>query len=175
MASIRKHRGKWQVRVRRAGLRPITKSFTVRSDALERARQMEIRADRCDLPDNPKQFQKITLADLVKRYRDEVSTGKKGREIETVVLNAFLRHPICTGRLSDLTTEDFAQYRDERLKTIKPTSLKRQLDPIRNLFEVARTEWRIPIRVNPLTSLKLKAATVRRERRLHDTQQQGPS
>jgi integrase len=166
MASIRKHRDKFQVRVRRSGLRPLTKTFSVRKDALEWARHMEVRADRCDLPTDPKQLQQITLADLVKRYRDEVSTGKKGREMETIVLNAFLRHPICTRKLSDLTTEDFAQYRDERLKTIKPTSLKRQLHPIHNLFEVARTEWGIPILTNPLTALKLKTDADRRERRL---------
>ena len=30
MATIRKHRDRWQVRVRRAGLRPMSKSFAVR-------------------------------------------------------------------------------------------------------------------------------------------------
>ena len=66
----------------------------------------------------------------------------------------------------ELRTEDFAVYRDLMLQTIKPTSLKRYLDPVHNLFEVARHEWGLPLRDNPLDRLKLKAPSQRRERRL---------
>jgi integrase len=44
--------------------------------------------------------------------------------------------------------------------------LKRQLDPIHNLFEVAKREWGLPIKENPLANLNLKAPTQKRERRL---------
>jgi integrase len=57
-------------------------------------------------------------------------------------------------------------YRDERLKEVKPTTLKRQLGPIRHMFEVARNEWGLPLRENPLDKLQLKAPDQRRERRL---------
>jgi len=168
MASIRNHQGKWQVRVRREGLRPLSKSFILKKDALEWARQMELRADRRDLPEDPRQLQQFTLGELVKRYRDEVTIQKRSREIETAFLNAFLKHPICSRKLSEIRTEDFAQYRDERLTTIKPVSLKRQLDPVHNLFEVAKREWGLPILVNPLAALKLRVMATRRERRLND-------
>ena len=45
MASIRKHRGKWQARVRRDGV-AVTKTFTLRKDASAWAREIETRADR---------------------------------------------------------------------------------------------------------------------------------
>jgi integrase len=64
--------------------------------------------------------------------------------------------------------EDFAAYRDERLRTIKPLSLKRELAPIHHLFEIARDEWGLPIRENPLDKLQLKAPDQRRERRLRE-------
>jgi len=83
----------------------------------------------------------MTLGDLVKRYRDTVTIRKKRCGIETIVLNAFLRHPICRKTLRGLSTADFAAYRDERLKTIKPVSLKRDLGTVRSIFEVANTEW----------------------------------
>ena len=89
MATIRKHRDKWQVRIRRAGLRPISKSFAVRRDAMEWGRQMEVRADRADLPTDPKALERITLGDLVRRYIDTVSSRKKTAATETIVLNAF--------------------------------------------------------------------------------------
>ncbi len=43
MASVRYHRGKYQVRVRRQDTRPITRTFTLRKHALEWARHMEVK------------------------------------------------------------------------------------------------------------------------------------
>ena len=40
---------------------------------------------------------------------------KRGANVERAVLNAFLLHPICRKRLSDLAGTHFAAYRDERL------------------------------------------------------------
>src|SRR3979411_265067 len=144
MASIRYHRGKYQARVRRQDMRPITKTFTLRKDALEWARLMEVKADRRDLPEDTKVLQTITLGDLVRRYRDEVTVLKKGRETETEVLNAFLRHQNCARKIAELGKKDFAEYRDERLIKIQPSSLRRQLDPIQNMFDVAKEEWALP-------------------------------
>jgi integrase len=166
MATIRKHRDKWQVQVRRAGIRPMSKSFAVRKDALEWARHIERQADRHELPTDPKALQSVTLGDLVRRYRDTVSPTKKTAATETIVLNALLTRQICSKRLSELRTEDFAVYRDQRLKVIKPTSLKRELTPVRHLFEVARDEWGLPVKENPLDRLQLDAPDQRRERRL---------
>jgi len=42
------------------------------------------------------------------------------------------------------------------------------LSPIQNLFEVARTEWGLPIRENPISKLKIAVECNRRESRLRD-------
>ena len=169
MASIRKRSGKYQVQVRRIGQPHISRSFIERKDALQWARQMEIAADRHDLPTVlDRRALNITLSELVGRYRDTITVGKRGGHIERIVLNAFALHPICRKSLAQLRTADFATYRDDRLKEIKPGSLKRQLGPIHNLFEIARNEWGIPIRENPLDKLKLVAPDQRRERRLKE-------
>ena len=73
MATIRKHRDKWQVQIRRAGLRQMSRSFALRKDALEWARDMERQADRHELPMDPKALKQVTLGDLVRRYRDTIS------------------------------------------------------------------------------------------------------
>lgn len=166
MATIRKRKDKWQVQVRRIGHMPFSKTFNIKKDAIAWARQTEVQADRAELPTDPKALQAVTLGELVRRYRDTVSVKKRAYENERVSLNAFLTHRICARRLSDLRTEDFAAFRDDRLRTVKPVSLKRQLDPIHNLFEIAKDEWGLPIRENPLDRLKLKAPTQKRERRL---------
>jgi len=168
MATIRKRGDKWQVQFRRAGLCPISRSFHVRADAQAWARHMEVKADRRDLPTDPKALERVTLSELVVRYRDSVSAAKRSYERERLFLRVFLGYPICAKRLSELRTEDFAAYRDERLRTIKPLSLKRELAPIHHLFEIARDEWGLPIRENPLDKLQLKAPDQRRERRLRE-------
>jgi integrase len=168
MATIRKRGTRWQVQVRRKGEHPQSKSFINRKDAEAWARQTEIQADRRELPQDPRQLERYTLGELVIRYRDTVTPNKRAAKVETIVLNAFLRHPICAKRLSNLSATDFASYRDERLKEVKAYSLKRMLSPIQNLFEVAKSEWRLPIRDNPISKLKIACLNNRRERRLRE-------
>lgn len=129
MASIRKHRTKWQVQVRRTGLPALSKSFINRKDAEIWARQKELQIDRRELPKDPKQLERITLAQLVIRYRETITPHKRAAAFETIILNAFLRHSICNKKISDLTVQDFAAYRDERLRHVKASSLKRMLAP----------------------------------------------
>lgn len=166
MATIRKRTGKWQVQIRRAGTRHLSKSFLIRKDAETWARHMEAKADRDDLPIDVRQLRQVVLRDLVLRYQQEITPKKQGASVEHVVLDRFMRDPICALKLSELRTEDFARYRDQRLKSIKATTLKRQLNPVRHLFEVARNEWGLPIRENPVAKLGLKTVSDRRERRL---------
>jgi integrase len=166
MATIRKRQRKWEVQVRRAGQRATSRSFHIRKDAEAWARQMEVRADRADLPADPKTMRRIKLGDLVERYRDSVSIHKRSHDKERFFLNTLISHAISRKTLSELRAEDFAGYRDERLKHIQPASLKRELTPIRHMFKIARDEWHIPINNSPLDKLQLKAPDQRRERRL---------
>jgi integrase len=166
MATIRKRKNKWEVQIRRKGHPAVSRSFYVLKDAEEWARHIERLADRGELPADPSALRGVTLGQLVERYRDTVSPRKRTHEAERFALNAFLRHPICRRPVSDVTKAHFAGYRDERLKCIKPASVKRALVPIHNLYEVARTEWDLPIRENPLNGLKIEDSDQRRERRL---------
>lgn len=166
MATIRKRGDKWQVQIRRTGQHPISRSFITRKDAEAWGRLMEVQADRRDLPADPKALERVTLAELVERYRDSVTVTKRGQGPERIFLTAFLRHRICEKRLSDLTGADFAAYRDERLAKVKLATVKRQLAPIQNMFEIARKEWGLPIRENPPAAMQFNGSDRKRERRL---------
>ncbi|MER9095911.1 site-specific integrase [Mesorhizobium sp. M0700] len=174
MATLRKRNGRWQVQVRRQGFPTQSRSFLSKADANEWARAIERQHDRHELGLDRKALRSMTLADLVTRYRDEVVPKKKGSAVETILLNRFLRHPICQKALYGLSTADFAAYRDQRLKEPKhrsdkpvtPKSLKRELSPLSHMFRHAVVEWEIPVR-NPLDGLKLKVTDNKRERRLH--------
>jgi integrase len=127
---------------------------------------MEVQADRRDLPSDPKSLQRVTLGQLVERYRDTVSVRKRGYDVERIVLNAFLRHRICRKPLSEIGASDFASYRDERLMAIRASTLRRELAPLHNMFEIAKDEWGLPLRENPLRKVRVTAGQQRRERRL---------
>jgi hypothetical protein len=110
MPTIRKRGQKYQVQVRRSGQRQLSRSFHLLRDAQTWARQAELEADRRGLPADPKALKQITLGELVGRYRDTITPRKRSAEVERAVLNAFLRHPICRFKISEITRADFAAY-----------------------------------------------------------------
>lgn len=124
MATIRKRGDKYHVQFRRKGFATLTRSFLKLSDAKEWGRTVELKADRHELSPNKKALDGITLGDLVIRYRDTVVPALKGSARETITLNAFLRQPMCRKTLSELTTSDFANYRDEQLRSVTAKSLQ---------------------------------------------------
>ena len=138
----------------------------LRKDAATWARMIEVQADRVDLPADPSCLKTTTLGDLVRRYKVEKTRNKRGAKVEQAVLSRFLLDPICSLTLANIRVDDFAKFRDQKLKSITPGSLKRQLNPVRNLFEVARLQWGLPIRENPVAKLAFKASDRKRDRRL---------
>ena len=165
MGAIRKRGVNWQVQIRRQGMSPVTRTFAKKSDATEWARFIESKADRNDLPPNTKILSALSLRELVERYLAEVVVYKKGAEVESIILNRFLREPMCARKLATISQTDFSSYRDRRLKEIRANSLSRQLSPLRNMFRIARQEWGIPVQ-NPLVGLRLESNDNKRERRL---------
>jgi integrase len=172
MATIRKRNGKFQVQIRRHNQLLASKTFHALRDAQRWARQTELEADKGELDIRSTDLQNITLAELARTYRDKITPRKKSAKAERYVLQAFLRHPICNLRLKQLTRANFARYRDERLLHISEAGLARELNTIRHILNVARTEWGIPIKENPVEGLRLKARDNRRERRLRDGEQE---
>lgn len=166
MATIRRRNGKWQAQVRRKGFPEVSKTFSLKTDALEWAREQERQADKGELGKPSLNLSQIMLSELVERYLQTVVPIKKSAKTETIVLEAFLRHRICKKSLDKLTTADFAKYRDERLQKVVSATVKRQLNPIHHMFEIARHEWDIPLKTNPLERLSLNYIDRRRERRL---------
>ncbi|WP_245323534.1 site-specific integrase [Bradyrhizobium stylosanthis] len=127
---------------------------------------MEVQADRSELPADSSVLKSVKLGDLITRYRKEVTPKKRGGKVEDAVLARMLLDAICKLPLSTLTTADFARYRDRRLACVAPTTLKRQLNPIQHLFEVAKRDWGFPIKDNPIKALRFYAKMRMRTRRL---------
>jgi integrase len=110
---------------------------------------------------------RMTVGDLITRYRDSVSQRKKCRSTERYVLNAFLRTDIARLSLSEVRPTDFARYRDERLRKVKAATINRELGPIQHAFEIAVREWGLPLPSNPVGAIRKPAPDGARVRRLH--------
>lgn len=167
MATFRFRADRWQVQIRRKGSPPVTKTFILKRDAEAWARQTEACLERGDIPAEIRSSsERRTLAEIVIRYRDTISIRKKGHDVERIVLNAFLRDPIAALWADALTQGDFAEYRDRRLLTVCSNTLRREFSTLHHMLEVARSEWSLSLRANPLHKLRVGRSSPHRERRL---------
>ena len=168
MATIRKLRGRWQAQVRRKGMAPRAKSFDKKADAEQWARSLEAEVDRCgSLPDT-RIAENTTLGEIMTRYRDEISPTKRS----IIRINALLRRPICHRTLTLLSSSDIATYRDERLKTVAPATVVRELNTISHALEIAQREWGVYLARNPVKLVRRPTPPRGRTRRLEGDEEQ---
>ena len=168
MATIRKRGSRWQAQVRRRGCATASKTFALKADAVRWAAGVEVDNERLGFAPSPSHHQQSTLGDLIRRYRDTVVIGQRSQPNETAVLNAFLRQPIASLRLTELSAAHFSAYRDERLKSVKPGTIIRELGLIQHALEVARKEWGIPLATNPVKAISKPKSDRPRDRRLQE-------
>ena len=167
MATIRKRKDSWQVQVRRRGNPIISKTFRRYQDAQEWARHMEIKADRKDLdPITCPEAANATVSDMITKYQREVLPHKRSRTVQGYVLSRFQRHPIANRKVSEITTQDFIGFKEERLAEVSATTFNHQIAIISHAFETAIKEWNWPIRSNPIKNLRRPKNNPGRERRI---------
>lgn len=166
MANLRIRNGKWQAQVRRKGHKPRTRSFASKVDAQKWARQIEAELERAAIPFDHSRLEKTTIADLLVRYRLEVTPRKRGTVPELQRIERFLGESWAKLPLTAATAERFSQYRDRRLAKVQPGTVIRELGLLRSIFETGIREWGYNLPVNPIAVLKKPPAPEGRDRRL---------
>ncbi|NOE35358.1 hypothetical protein [Ruegeria sp. HKCCD7318] len=168
MASILKRpSGKWQAQVRVNGTSR-SKTFTTKKDAMFWARDMETRAERCHLLINPADLRTETLGNILKRYVREVVPLKQAGRNEACMISSILRNDatLCTTRLDRLNSTLFTEWRDARLRRMKPASVCRYLGVVQHALDIAMREWGVPLPANPVRdvtssrALRCKSAAI---------------
>jgi integrase len=170
MASILK-RGEfsYQAVIRRRGFPSQTKTFDTKGEAQRWARMVERDMDRGAWRDSSA-AEKSTLADVLRRYLAEVTPAKKGAGIEATKINAMLRDPICSLRMSAVSSMDLASWRDRRLKAVKGSTVNREMAIISHAIEIARKEWGMHIE-NPCRVVRRAQGSAPRDRRINGDEQ----
>jgi len=154
----------WQVQVRKMGQPLQTKTFETRALAEQWARSIEVEMDKGVFISRA-EAESTTLKELLERYLDEVTPLKKGAASETNRLKALMRLPLARRFVASIRGLDIARFRDERLRKVTPSTVKRDLVLLGHAFEVAHKEWGIHFH-NPVRDIKLPSENRPRDRRL---------
>jgi hypothetical protein len=139
-STIRKRGQSWQVQVRKNAHSPISRTFKLKADAECWARQIETDIERAPLGFDRGKLRALTLGDLVRRYRDQITPRKRGAQTERYRLASLLRHKLASLTLERLTPGPIVAYREERLTVVGPQSVRPELNLIRHILNIARRE-----------------------------------
>jgi len=144
----------------------MSRTFTLKNDAEVWARQTEASIERSDFPDSDRSLKGIKLRQLLERYEETITPLKKSRAAEKYLLRTIKSHPIARLCLSKLTPAMVTIYRDDRLRSVSPSSVRRELAILQHCLEVARNEWGVALQQNPVSKIKKPAQGKARERRV---------
>lgn len=135
MASIVRIKSGWRVFVFRNGARA-TKVLPTRREAQDWGREKESELSALTGTGGHE------FGMLAKRYVEQVTPRKRSVTWEKNVIRRlteeFGRHT----RLADIDAPEISAWRDRRLLTVKASSWIREANLLRNMFTVARDEWR---------------------------------
>ena len=170
MATIERRGMKWRAKVRRKGMRPVSKTFDRRSDAEAWARQLEARVDLGDFIDGAA-ARGTTVRDGLERYAREVTPEKKGAKQEMVRIRWWLEQPIVDLPMSSVRASDITAVRDALVAEGKaPTTVSNKINIISALYRHAAAEWDMEGLRNPVQGIKRPRANRRRKRRPTDNE-----
>jgi len=173
MATIRQRNGNWTVSIRRQGYPAQYATFDTKSDAKSWAADVETKMRKSVFIDTSLS-DKTQLRTILKRYSDEISVHKRGAVQEKSKIKMICKHPIATKMLTQITSADIAQYRDDRLNgysEVKPVGAKttrEELNIIGHSLKIASSEWNIVLpHGNPVNDVRKPASNKgARDRRL---------
>ena len=163
MATIRKRGNRYHVQIRRRG-QSITRTFDRLATAKSWIPKIEGDIER-QLYVDTSGTERTTVLELLQRYQRQISPSHKGQQVEAYRLRTLKKH-LGALRLIHLTNKEIASYRDDRLKEISPSSLKRELTILSRVLTIASRDWGISIPQNPVKMISLPKADKARTRRL---------
>jgi len=144
MANITKLKsGKWRVQIRSHN-KYISKSFLKKAHASMWAREIEYQLDR-DQYEDFSDSARISLGELITRYRDEITPHKKGRDTEKYKLNFILRHKIAKVKLLSLKAKQVIDFKKDISEGRAASTINKYIHYIYTVWETAKLNWDIAL------------------------------
>lgn len=160
MASYTKTKNGWRVQIARRGVR-LSRTFATKAAGAAWA----IKEETAILDGAAQKWPRKTVGEALDRYEAEVTPGKGSARAETARLRAFRREfPLIAAKIiSDVDSSDIAGWRDAMLKRISPGGVRRIGNSLRNVWTIARKEWRW-CGESPWSAVRMPADNPERER-----------
>lgn len=104
---------------------------------------------------------RLTFGELLDRYAADISPRKRGGRWERIRIEAMTRgrpeafppvlpDPLCYVRVADLDERHFSAWRDRRMRSVTPGTVRREWSLLSSACTVAINEWRLMDR-HPMT------------------------
>lgn len=161
MAYIQPHKGGYRVHIRRTGFPAQSRIFPTKRLAQQWAAEVESNLLDRRAGHVPSQ----TLRQVLDRYMEEVSALKKGSGKEALRVESLIKNfpKLAAKNIDEITTDDWAEWREARLKQVTKGSVQRDISLYRNVFTVAQKEWKI-IKESPFVGLRMPGQNPARDR-----------
>lgn len=130
---IRQRGMKYQARVNKGGIEK-SKTFDLKRDAQSWIRRIE---SEIEMSQRIGYDGTTILADVIDRYIREVSMKKKGFSKEHIRLKRLAEYPFAQVKTVHIDVDDLSKWRDERLRTVKPSTVIREWGLLSAVFEFA--------------------------------------
>ena len=144
MATVNKLKsGKWCAQIR-SHKKYISKTFIKKSNASAWAKEIEYQLDR-DQYEDFSDTARISLGELITRYRDEITPHKKGRNTEKYKLNFILRHKIAKVKLLSLKAKHVIDFKRDISEGRAPSTINKYIHYIYTVWETAKLNWDIAL------------------------------
>ena len=165
MATLRKHRNKWQSIVRVQGHPTLCKSFVSRTDAKRWATEAEIKIRREDAGVAKMHFPKFE--DVARKYIEEVSILKRCHRDERYTILGLLKEAWSSYPINKIRRTTINKYKDTLGKRVSGSTVNRRLDVISTMFTTFKKEWGYPVE-NPVLAIRRPKKAEPRNRRFTD-------
>lgn len=146
---VQERKGGWEARVRRQGAPDLVKTFTTKSGADQWATAREGEIAKAEIVDY-RAAEKVTFAELCERYADERYEPKTSEWYRVL---AFKGLPFAEKSLSAIKPADIMAWRNQRLKEgFARAGVLKDLQVLAKIIKTARTQWQIPLAINPASA-----------------------
>lgn len=130
----------WRARVRRRGHPMQSATFETRAEAEAWARDIESRMDKGSFKDKTALKGKL-FGELLKKYRLEVTPGKKGAKKEAYLIQQLETTELAKMEVAKIEPADIRDYRNARLEDVTGSTVIRALNVLSVVFNHAISEW----------------------------------
>jgi integrase len=152
MASIIRVGERWRAQIRRKGHASISETFPTKTLAQKWATETEASINARRYRDE-RSLDKITLAELIQQYREELSHvefGKNKHAVLTALENKLGHHT-----LAQLTDDRLTQYvKDRRREGAGGVTIAIDLTYLGGIYKTARQIWKMPVSMDAIATAR---------------------